>query len=695
MSTTDHPMFSWQCDHDGVVVLIMDDADSAANTVNSRFQKDFPVVLDRLEAQRESISGVVLTSAKSTFFAGADLSQFATMGPDAIAGAAQMLDTLKANLRRLELLGRPVVAAINGAALGGGCELSLACHHRIVVDDPGALVGLPEATLGVLPGAGGTVRTVRMFGVRYALDEILLPATRFGPRQALTVGLVDQVVDSPEQLLAAAKRWIAASPDPMQPWDRPGYELPGGVPGDPSMAPDLMLLPARLLRKSRGAPASSAAAILATVVEGARLDFDSAQVLESRQCAALIAGSVSTNIIASTFFEPRQVRRSRRRPAGQQVFRARSVLVVGAGPVAIDVAQACAAAGIDTTITDAHTTDAEAAAAAVSAQLKADAGRVNACRLDAAPAVDVIVESVFGDAAERCRRLAAVCSRAVPDTLVVSNSSALPISKLGDAVPDRANLAGMHFFTPVDKMDLLEIVEAAGTSADALERAIDFASQLGKTSVVVSDVPGFYTTRILHAYLDEAMAMLTEGIPPASIERAASRAGFPIGPLALVDELSIPVLGRIDEEIIGDGERGPSSIGDVLRRMSAEFGRGGRGAGVGFYDYRNGKRATLWTGLVDAFGSTGAILDVADLADRLLVRLSLEAVRARAEGVVRADTEANVASVLGIAFPAALGGALRFVEHYEGGRTGFLARCSELADVHGDRFRPVASPVTA
>lgn len=689
MSPATHSMFYWKRDQDGVIVLTMDDVDSAANTVNSRFQQDFPSVLDRLEAQRESISGVVLTSAKSTFFAGADLSQFATMGTDAIVGAAKMLDTLKANLRRLEMLGRPVVAAINGAALGGGCELSLACHRRIVVDHPGALVGLPEARLGVLPGAGGTVRTVRMFGLQKALDEILLPASRFTPREALAVGLVDQVVDSQDQLIAAAKRWIATNPEAAQPWDRPGYELPGGVPGDQSMMPHLMRLPARLILKTRGAPAEAASAILATAVEGARLDFDGAQIRESRQCAALIAGTVSTNIIASTFFEPRQVRRSRRRPAGQKEFRARSALVIGAGPVAAEVAQACAAAGIDTTIADPQAAEAEAAAAAVSARLGAEAGRVSACTLDAASAVDVVIESVFDDAAERCRQLAAVCSRIAPGTLAVSNSSALPISTLAEAVPTRENFAGMHFFTPVHRMQLLEIVEAKCTSTDAVASAIDFGRQLGKIPVVVGDAPGFYTTRLLHAYLDEAMAMVAEGMPAPSIERAAARAGYPIGPLALVDELSMSVLSRIDREITGHDVRGASSIGAVLHRL-AELGRGGRGGGAGFYDYRDGKRVALWARLAETFGSIGDIPEVGDLADRLLVRLSLEAIRAREEGVVRDDTEANVASVLGIAFPARFGGALRFTEQYNGGLNEFTARCSELASVHGDRFRPVA-----
>lgn len=691
MSTFIHPMFDWNQDDDGVVVLTMNDVDSPANTVNSLFKQDFPTVLDRLEAEREAIRGVVLTSGKSTFFAGADLSEFASMGVEAIAGVTEMLDTLKANFRRLETLGRPVVAAINGAALGGGCELALACHRRIVIDAPGVLVGLPESALGVLPGAGGTVRTVRMFGLQKALDEVLLPGTRFTPKQALEVGLVDEVVSSGDELIAAAVRWIVANPEPRQPWDVPGATIPAGAPGDRGVAAQLMMLPARLVRKTRGGPAAAAQAILACTVEGALLDFESAQAIESRRCAALIADTVSSNIIEVTFFEPREVRRARRRSIGQQEFRARSAVVIGANPVAAEVALACAVAGIETTIADARAADAESAAATASKLLGAAAGRVGACALHLVPDVDVVIESVFSDAAERRRQLAIVSSRVGPGTLIVSNSSALPMGQLATAVPDPGHLLGMHFFTPVRKMDLLEIVEAPDTSAESLGRAVDFGRQLGKTAVVVGDAPGFYTTRILHAYLDEAAAMLREGVPAPSIERAAGRAGYLMGPLALIDELSMSVMARIDEEITAPAaatDRGePSALGAVLHRMSTEFGRGGRAAGAGFYDYHDGRRTTLWSGLSRAFGTGALVPDIEELRDRLLIRQSLEALYARDEGVVRDEIEGNVASVLGVGFPAWTGGSLRFVDQYDGGRAGFTARCNEFADAFGDRFR--------
>ncbi|NOP99420.1 enoyl-CoA hydratase-related protein [Mycolicibacterium fortuitum] len=684
-------MFDWREDDDGVVILTMNDVDSPANTVNSRFKRDFPTVLDRLEAERESIRGVVLTSGKSTFFAGADLSEFASMGVEAIAGVTTMLDTLKANFRRLEKLGRPVVAAINGAALGGGCELALACHHRVVIDAPGVLVGLPESTLGVLPGAGGTVRCVQMFGLQKALDEVLLPGTRFTPRQALDVGLVDAVVSSAEELIAAAVGWIADNPEPRQPWDTAVETRSDG-----SMTTQLMMLPARLMRKTRGAPCAAARAILECTVEGALLNFESAQAIESRRCAALIADTVSSNIIEVTFFEPREIRR---RSIGRREIRAQSAVVIGANQVAAEVAQACATAGINTTVADVEPGDAHLAAVTVSKLLGTGAGRVDSCALHLIPDADVVIESVFSDAAERRRQLGIVSSQVGPSTLIVSNSSALPIGQLVTAVSEPRNLLGMHFFTPVRKMELLEIIEAQNTSADALSRAIDLGRQLGKTSVVMGDAPGFYATRILHAYLDEAAAMLREGVPASSIERAAARAGYAVGPLALIDELSMAVLMRINEEIASplsataQGE--PSSLGAVLNQMSGEFGRAGRAGDAGFYEYHAGRRTTLWSELHRVFGAVRAVPNIEELRDRLLIRQSREALLAREDGVVRDETEGNVASVLGVGFPSWTGGCLRFVDQYKGGRAGFIVRCNEFADEFGDRFRLESRPTAA
>jgi len=669
MTDFNHPMFGWQHDSDGVVIITMDDPDNSANTANERFTDEFPVVLDHLEAMRDSIAGVVLTSSKKTFFAGADLTTFVTAGPEEIPGVEAMLNRLKENLRRLETLGRPVVAAINGAALGGGYEISLACHLRVVVNSPGAVVGLPESTLGLLAGAGGVVRTVRMFGVEKALNEILLPGTRFTPDKALEAGLVDEVVDSADELIAAAKRLIAQHPDPGQPWDAPGYCIPGGSTGDSHMAPVLTMLPALLRTKTQGAPAPAAEAILSAAVEGAAVDFETAQAIESRYCAALVGSQISSNIIKAKFFDPRAIRNAQRPLAGAPPFRAEKVLVIGGGPVAEGVAAACAAAGIEvSTVT---------------------AGSIENASTD----IDVVIESVFEDAVARRQLLAAVLGKLGPETLVLSNSSALPIGVLaaGDAAPER--FVGMHFFAPVERMPLVEVIAGEKTSDKTLSKALDFARQIGKSAIIVGDGPGFFTTRILHAYLDEALLLLTEGVPASSIECAATRAGYPVGPLALLDDLSFPVMGRICAEIIGGGnlDATGSTVGSFIQRMDGEFGRSGRASGLGFYDYAQGRRRGTWSGLSDAVGVVNADIAFSDLQERLLFREALEAIHCFDDGVARTVPEANVGSILGVGFPAWTGGALQYANQYDGGLAGFVARCEELAQVYGPRFTPTSS----
>ncbi|PQP20026.1 enoyl-CoA hydratase-related protein [Rhodococcus opacus] len=706
MTDFTHPMFGWQIDSDGIVVLTMNDPDNSANTANDRFNNEFPAVLDHLEATRDSISGVVLTSSKKTFFAGADLTSFITAGPADVPDVEAMLNHLKVNLRRLETLGRPVVAAINGAALGGGYEIALACHHRVIVNSPNAVVGLPESGLGVLAGAGGTVRTVRMFGIEKALNDILLPGTKFTPEAAAEAGLVDEVVDSADDLISAAKRWIATHTESVQPWDTTGYRIPGGYPADEHMAPVLTKLPALLRKRTHGAPAPAAEAILAAVVEGAAVDFDNAQAIESRYCAGLVGSQISSNIIKATFFDPRVIRRGQRRLANEPPFQAGKVLVVGSCPVAGGIALACARAGIDVAVASSNVADAETTIAnvmralTISAASSADAvvttPKLTAWSIDDSPAdVDVVIESLFADHPERQLVLTRILDRLDPDTLVLSNSSALPISALAasDSSPER--FAGLHFFAPVDKLKLVEVIVGEKTSDKTVAKILDFARQLDRMSIVVGDSPGFFTTRILHAFLDEAMLLLTEGVPASSIERAATQAGYPTGPLALLDDLGFPVMARISAEITGVQSRDDvaatgSTVGSILRRMVSEFDRSGRASAGGFYNYEEGRRRDLWRGQ-DEVSAIDCRIDFADLKERMLFREALEAIHCYEDGVVRTVPEANVGSILGVGFPSWTGGALQFANQYDDGLDGFIRRCEALARAYGPRFEPTTS----
>ena len=709
---TDHPMFGWDKDADGVVTVTMDDPDQSANTMNDRFRAELPVLVDHLYAERDSITGVIVTSAKKTFFAGGDLDLMMRATRERIGEVNAMLDAIKAALRRLETLGRPVVAAINGAALGGGYEIALACHHRVAVDRPDVSVGLPEVTLGLLPGGGGTTRTVRMFGLRAALQDILLTGTKFRPAQALAKGLVDELVADPGELAAAARRWIAANPEPAQPWDRPGHTIPGGTPATPALAAVLPSLPAVLRKQSRGAPAPAAHNLLAAAVEGTQVDFDNALVIESRYCADLVCGQISANIIKSMFFDMRAIQRGANRPEGYPKHTARKLVVLGAGMMGAGIAYVGAKAGLDVVLKDVSV---EAAERGKNYSVKlldkaVERGRTTPERRDAvlarihptadvadADGADLLIEAVFEDPELKKTVIAEAADRMAPDALLASNTSTLPITGLAEGVPRPEDFIGLHFFSPVDRMALLEIVVGEKTSDATLAKAIDIAAQIGKTPIVVNDSRGFFTSRVIIEFVNEAIALLGEGVPAASIEQAATQAGYPVGALALVDELTLTLMRDIREETAAAfreaGIDRPAHPADAVVDRMIEFGRTGRTSGAGFYDYADGRKAGLWPGLRESFGGTETGLPLVDMQERMLFAESLDAIRCLDEGVLRSVADANVGSILGIGFPAWTGGVLQYVDQYDGGPAGFVARARELAARYGDRFTPPESLV--
>jgi 3-hydroxyacyl-CoA dehydrogenase / enoyl-CoA hydratase / 3-hydroxybutyryl-CoA epimerase len=713
MTGHEHPMFRWDADADGVVTITMDDPDGAANTMNQRFCREFPVVVDRLHAAREAIPGVVIASAKKTFFAGGDLAMMMRATPDQAAEIEATLNTVKAALRRLETLGRPVVAAINGAALGGGYEIALACHHRIAVDAPDVTVGLPEVTLGLLPGGGGTTRTVRMFGLQTALSEILLTGRKFRPAAALEKGLIDAVVTDPAQLMNEAREWIMANPDPVQPWDQPGYKIPGGTPASPALAAVLPALPALLRKQTHGSPAPAPRGLIAAAVEGSQVDFDNAQVVETQYCAELICGQISTNIIKSMFFDMQAINRGASRPSSYPTYQAKKLVVLGAGMMGAGIAYVSAKAELEVILKDVTIQAAERGkgysvqlldravqrGTATPAQRDEILARITpTADLADASGADLLIEAVFEDPEVKKLVISEASGYLTSDSLLASNTSTLPITGLAEAVSRPADFIGLHFFSPVDKMTLVEIVVGEKTSDATLARAIDVVRQIGKTPIVVNDSRGFFTSRVIGEFLHEAIALLGEGVPAASIEQAATQAGYPVGPLALVDELTLTLLREIREET-AEGNRAdgiqrpehPAAV--VVDRMIDEFGRAGRAAGAGFYDYADGKRQELWPGLQVAFGGTGTSVPLADAQERMLFIEALDAIRCLDEGVLRSVADANVGSLLGIGFPGWTGGTIQYVNQYSHGLPGFVARARELADRYGERFTPLESLV--
>ncbi|OLF12873.1 3-hydroxyacyl-CoA dehydrogenase [Actinophytocola xinjiangensis] len=710
---TESSTIRWDKDADGIVVLTMDDPDHSANTMNRSYLASMGATLDRLEAEKDDITGVVLTSAKKTFFAGGDLNEMVVAGPEDTEVAFEFVSTVKSQLRRLETLGRPVVAAINGTALGGGCEITLACHRRIAADVKGSQIGTPEVSLGLLPGGGGIVRTVRMLGIQNALLGVLLQGQRHKPAKALEIGLVDELVSSVDELLPKAKEWIRANPDAVQPWDTKGYKIPGGTPSNPKFAANLPAFPANLRKQLKGTNMPAPKAIMAAAVEGAQVDFDTAQVIESRYLVELVTGSVSTNMIKAFFFDLQHINSGGSRPDGFEKYTARKVGVLGAGMMGAGIAYVCARAGMDVVLKDVTPEAAnkgkdysvklceKAVSRGRTTQEKADEllARIHPTeRPEDLAGADLVIEAVFESQELKHKVFAEIEGFVEPDALLASNTSTLPITGLAEGVKRQEDFIGLHFFSPVDKMPLLEIIVGDRTSDAALAKAFDVAQQIKKTPIVVNDSRGFFTSRVIGTFLNEAIAMVAEGAHPASVEQAGSQAGYPAPPLQLMDELTLTLPQKIRKETKAGVEAAGGTwvvhaSEPLVDRMVEEFDRKGRSSGAGFYEYEDGKRTRLWPGLVEHFTKPDVEIPFEDMKERMLFAEALETVKCFDEGVLRSVPDANIGSIMGIGFPPWTGGVIQYINNYPGGIAGFVTRSRELADRYGDQFQPPASLV--
>lgn len=690
----------WDHHADGIVLLTLDDPEKPTNTINAAFLATLATTMDQLEAERDDIRGVVVTSAKDVFLAGRDLREVQATTGEEVAANPEFGRAYKTLLRRLETLGRPVVAALAGTALGGGFELALATHHRIVVNDSAIQLGLPEVTLGLLPGGGGVVRTVRMLGVVDALDKVLLPGSRMNPQRAQTLGLIDELVDAPPDLLPAAKRWIIAHPSAAQPWDNPAYRLPGGTPADPDCGHRLSALEADLANRFDPAHQPAPQHILTAAVDGTTVNFDLAMEIERDHYIALVTGSAAKNLIQA-FFDLRRVRGDRNRPAELASFTPARAVVLGAGMMGAGIAHALAQAGVPTMLADTSRTLAQRGKDAI-ATVVTDAvtkGRIDhadsqqllarvtptADPADAAGA-DLLVEAVFEDRSVKAVAFAQIAPHLAADALLASNTSTLPISELAHNVARAADFIGLHFFSPVHKIPLIEIIKGKQTSERTLGRALDIAGLLNKTPIVVNDSPGFFTSRVIRTFNDEGLRMLADGISPDLIEHACRQAGYPTPVLQLSDELNLQLMRRIRAGAGSTAETTQAVA--VIDRMLDTHARAGRQAGAGFYDYDSGRRTQLWPGLADAFDAHRTDVPLDDLIERLLFIEALEAMHCLEEGVVESVADANVGSLLGIGYPRWTGGVLQYVNGYAGGLPGFLARTRKLAAAYGDRYQP-------
>ncbi len=691
---------------DQIVVLTIDMPGQSANTMNAQYREAMAASVARLQAEDASLAGVIITSAKKTFFAGGDLNELIKVGKPEAKAFYDMVLSLKAQLRALETLGKPVVAAINGAALGGGWEICLACHHRIALDDQTLQIGLPEVTLGLLPGGGGVVRMVRMLGLEKALPY-LLEGKKVRPQQALQAGLVDELASDREQMLAKARAWILANPSVKQRWDVAGYQIPGGTPSNPKVAQMLAIAPSILRSKTHGCmPAPEK--ILCAAVEGAQVDFDTAHLIETRYFTELTTGQVAKNMIGTFWFGLNQINAGGSRPQGIEPHVTHKVGVLGAGMMGAGIAYVSALAGIQVVLKDIDLAAAEKGKAhsATLLEKKVARGQLSGLQRDAVLArisptgqdadlagCDLIIEAVFEDRELKAKVSSAAQWVVGAEAVIASNTSTLPISGLASAVPNPDKFIGLHFFSPVDKMPLVEIIKGARTSDETLARGFDFVLQIKKTPIVVNDSRGFFTSRVFGTFTNEGIAMLGEGVAAAMIETEARKAGMPIGPLAISDEVSLSLMSHIRQQTTKDLQaEGKPPIEHpafaVIDLLLNEYKRPGKAAGGGFYDYPAGAPKHLWPELKVRLEKAEGQISAQDVRDRLLFIQAIETVRCLEEGVLHSTADANVGSIFGIGFAAWTGGALQFINQY--GLRDFIARSHYLAEQYGQRFAPPA-----
>ncbi len=685
---------------DGILVAAMDLPGRPMNVVGDVLMAGIAEAVDKLADA--AVKGLILTSAKADFCAGGDLDRMSKWTTPQEPFDASM--AMKAVLRKMELQGKPVVAAINGHALGGGLELALACHARFAIDDARLKIGQPEVKLGLLPGGGGTVRLPRLVGIQPAL-QIMAEGNDLSPQKALGMGLLAGLAKDRDDLMAQARAWIAANPKAKQPWDQPKFRFPGGDSRTPAVAQVFSIGPSMASAKSFGNyPAVTH--IMSSVFEGGLLDFDAASAVESRYFAACVVSPASKNIINTLWYQLNAIKKGASRPPGVAASKVVKLGILGAGMMGAGIAYVSAKAGIDVVLLD-STQEAAERGKAYSQGLLDKAvkkGRSTAEKRDALLAkitpttdyarlegCDLVVEAVFEDRAVKADVTKQAEGVIAATAVFASNTSTLPISGLAQASSRPANFLGLHFFSPVDKMPLVEIIVGAHTSNETLARGFDYVLQIGKTPIVVNDSRGFYTSRVFGTYVMEGIAMLKEGVHPRSIEVAGLQAGMPMPPLALQDEVSLSlglhVAEQTKKDLAAEGKPYAEHPGMSVVRQLCEIGRVGKKAGHGFYDWADGDKA-LWPELTRLYPVAAQQPAQRELIDRLMFAQANEAARCFEEGVLRSVADANIGSIFGWGFAPFQGGALQFINAL--GAPAFVARARELAAVYGPRFEPAA-----
>lgn len=695
-------MIDYRLDADGVATITWNMPERSTNVLNEASMAAYAALAIKA-ALDPDVKGVIVTSAKPDFVAGADLEMLQRYADGAIDTPGEFYDralaptSFNGALRKLETAGKPVVAAINGTALGGGFEICLACHHRIVADDANIRIGLPEVTLGLLPAGGGTQRLGRMLGWRKAAD-FLLSGARLTPREALEAKFVDDVV-APEVLIGAAKAWIAAHPSSQQRWDAIGYRAPGNDPYDAGS--DANAIITRVHTQSQGqSPAQRA--ILTCLHDGLRASFAAGQLVECRELYALLKDPAAGNMIRSMFFNMQRARKLERRPCDVPVRKFEKVAVLGAGIMGAGIALVAAESGARVILLD-RTLETVAKGKAYCERAlgkRLGKGAITQTHHDEvlnriAPTTeyallegcDLCIEAVFEDRAVKADVTKAAEQNIRPDALFGTNTSTLPISGLAEASLRPEQFIGLHFFSPVDRMQLVEVIRGVRTSETSLAQALDFVKQIGKIPIVVNDARGFYTSRVFGTYSREGAAMLLEGVAPALIENLGRSTGMPVAPLALLDEISLDLVAGVRRQTAEDLKEAflREPLDDVVDIMVDRLDRVGRKTGRGFYDYSSTSKQ-LWPELQRHFPVKAVESDHEELRRRFLFIQAIETARCVDEGVITDAGDADIGAILGWGFPQHLGGPLSLIDTI--GVQSFVAQCDMLAQKYGPRFSP-------
>jgi len=693
-ATIQNAILRYEADSEGIARITINMTGQPTNLFSLEFIEAY-VEAARRALQDDEVKGVIVTSAHRDFMAGADL-KFIGNPPDDRRELLDGLLRMHREMREIEQGGKPFVAAINGNALGGGYELALTCHHRIALRKEGLKIGLPETQLGLFPGGGGTQRLPYLIGIQNALMIILQGQT---PRseKALSQGLVDALVDTEEELLASAKKWIHEHPKPVQPWDNRKYRIPGGGVMSPGGAQTIMGAIGNLRKKTHG-NYPGATMGLAAIHDGLQLPIDRGLEVEARYFIKAFYSPEAQNLIRTGFFAINEAKKGKAKPSGFDRYRVQKLGILGAGMMGAGIAYVSAKVGMEVILKDISQEQAEQGKAYSYhlLQKKVSRGHLSESDRDAfldrihptgsaddLRGCDLIIEAVFENPELKAKVTQEAEAMLEDDKIFASNTSTLPITILAKATERPHQFIGIHFFSPVDKMPLVEIIVGEGTDDRTIAAAIDYVTQIKKVPIVVNDSQGFFTSRVFGTYTGEGALLLSEGVPANMIEHVARRIGMPVGPLAVTDEVSLTLALHVMDNMRAMPDH-TKRIYDLYHKL-VQRGREGKKAGKGFYDYPEGGKKQLWDGLNDLFPSDPDLLDADTVGKRLLHIMALESYRCLEEGVLRNTTDGDIGSLMGFGFPPYTGGVFSYIDYV--GPATFVAECDDFTDRFGSRFR--------